>query len=254
MRIFNLQLWSSILLISSSQHCIAAPTSGGPSLDAFHLILEAGLVVKLVLLLLLIASVLSWAIIVMKYKTLKAAKNDSQAFLNMFWYAQNLEEVHEKAEQFKQAPVAQVFKAGYKELKKLAQLEMKSDQMRAEGLQNVSRSLQRTTMVEISNLESAVQFLATIGSAGPFVGLFGTVWGIMHSFQGIGATGAANLAVVAPGISEALIATAIGLAAAIPAVIAYNFFVGRIKAVAMQIDTFNQDFLNIVQRSFMKVQ
>ncbi|MEW6058258.1 MAG: protein TolQ [Bdellovibrionota bacterium] len=218
------------------------------------LILQSGFVVKLVLASLLLASVVSWAVIFMKNKAFRAAKKQSQAFLNTFWYGQDLEEIFSKVEQYPQSPVANVFKAGFKELKKLSQLEGKAEALRQDGLANVSRALTRATLSEISNLEIAVGILATVGSATPFVGLFGTVWGIMNSFQGIGTTGNANLAVVAPGISEALIATAAGLAAAIPAVMAYNYFVAKIKSMATEMDTFTQDFLNIVQRSLMKAQ
>ncbi|HRK02296.1 MAG TPA: MotA/TolQ/ExbB proton channel family protein [Oligoflexia bacterium] len=149
-----------------------------------------------------------------------------------------------------QGAVAAVFKAGYKELKKISQIDARN--VRTESIANIHRALGRTALAETHGLEKMVGFLATIGSAAPFVGLFGTVWGIMNSFQGIGATGNANLAVVAPGISEALIATAAGLAAAIPSVMAYNYFVGRIKSIATEMDTFSQDFLNIVQRSMLK--
>lgn len=221
--------------------------------SAIDLALHSGIIVKFVLLFLLGASVFSWSIILMKRKTMRLAKKESQAFLNAFWYGQSLEDIFEKAEkQFAHAPVASVFKAGYKELKKISQIESKSERARFEGVVNISRALSRTSLTEVSNLESMLGFLATVGSAAPFIGLFGTVWGIMNSFQGIGATGNANLAVVAPGISEALIATAAGLAAAIPSVMAYNYFVGRIKSLATEMDTFSQDFLNIVQRSMLK--
>lgn len=224
----------------------------GMNLSALDLVLHAGLMVKFVLLSLLASSVLSWTVIVMKNKTLKLARKQSQAFLNTFWYGQDLEEIFSKSEQYPHSPVANVFKAGFKELKKLSQLDGKNEAVKGEGIENVARALNRATMAEISALESRVGLLATVGSATPFIGLFGTVWGIMNSFQGIGAMGSANLAVVAPGISEALIATAAGLAAAIPAVMFYNYFVGRIKMLATEMDTFSQDFLNIVQRSLMK--
>ena len=244
---------------------LAAPmvVQTGLQTGPLDLILNSGLIVKLVLLCLLGASALSWGIIFTKFKSLKTAKKQSTAFLNTFWYGQDLDEVYAKSEGYTLSPVANVFKAGFKELKKLSQvasqstsLETKetlsSHSLKNEGIQNISRALYRATLTEMSILESRVSILATIGSATPFVGLFGTVWGIMNSFQGIGATGAANLSVVAPGISEALIATAVGLAAAIPAVIAYNFFVGKIKSLATDVDTFSQDFLNLIQRSFLK--
>lgn len=232
----------------------AVTVNAGLQTSPLDLILQAGFVVKLVLLSLLLSSVLSWTVIVMKQKTLKLARKESQAFLNTFWYGQDLEEIYSKSDQYANSPVANVFKAGFKELKKISQLEGKAGGMKSEGLDNISRALTRATMAEIGSLETRVGILATIASATPFIGLFGTVWGIINSFQGIGATGAANLAVVAPGISEALIATAAGLAAAIPAVMAYNYFIGRIKTLATEMDTFSHDFLNIVQRSLLKAQ
>ena len=134
-----------------------------------------------------------------------------------------------------------------KELKRLSNTELEA--IRHEGVENVHRALLRASNTEIAALERQVGWLATTASAAPFIGLFGTVWGIMNSFQNIGATGAANLAVVAPGISEALITTATGIGAAIPAVIAYNHFAGQIKRLATDMDCFAHDFLNIVQRS-----
>lgn len=230
--------------------------SSGLQTSAIDLVLQSGFIAKLVLLALMIASVLSWSVIFMKHKSLKIARKESQAFLNTFWYGQDLEDIYAKSEQYTRSPVAAVFKAGFKELKKLSQISEgtsdKPDLLKNDGLDNISRALNRATMSEIGNLESAVGLLATVASATPFIGLFGTVWGIMSSFQGIGATGSANLAVVAPGISEALITTAAGLAAAIPAVMFYNYFVGRIKTLGTEMDVFSQDFLNIVQRSLMK--
>lgn len=229
----------------------AVAVNPGIQMNALDLVWNSGFIVKMVLFFLLAASVFSWAVILMKHRALRLAQKESAAFLNTFWYGQDLDEIYNKSEQYRFSPVASVFKSGFKELKKLSQLE-KSSAIKSEGIDNISRALSRATMSEVTQLEKAVSLLATVGSAAPFVGLFGTVWGIMNSFQGIGATGNANLAVVAPGISEALIATAAGLAAAIPAVIAYNYFVGRIKTLAIDMDTFSQDFLNIVQRSLMK--
>lgn len=226
--------------------------NSGLQTSAIDLVLQSGLIAKLVLLSLVGASVFSWTIIFMKHKKMKQAKTESAAFLNTFWHGQDLEEIYNKSEQYHHSPVANVFKAGFKELKKISQIEPKTDLIKSEGIQNIARALNRTSLAEISFLETKVTVLATVASATPFIGLFGTVWGIMNSFQGIGATGSANLAVVAPGISEALITTAAGLAAAIPAVMAYNYFVNRIKIFAVEMDTFSQDFLNIVQRSLMK--
>jgi biopolymer transport protein TolQ len=158
-----------------------------------------------------------------------------------------MDEIYQGIDQYGRSPVAAVFRSGMKELRKLPGTSDPS--MASLEVENVSRSLSRAGNEEVSTLEKHITWLATTASAAPFVGLFGTVWGIMTSFQSIGASGSANLAVVAPGISEALIATAAGIGAAIPAAIFYNFFLNQIKRIALDIDGFNQDFLNIVRRS-----
>jgi biopolymer transport protein TolQ len=150
-----------------------------------------------------------------------------------------------------------MFNEGYGELKKL--MEKGEDPEEPDGIStdpggidNIARALRRATTSEITRLEKYLTFLATTGATAPFIGLFGTVWGIMTAFKGIGETGSASLAVVAPGIAEALIATAIGLAAAIPAVMGYNHFQHKIKVVISEMDSFATEFLNIVQRTFAK--
>src|SRR5262249_47311160 len=143
-------------------------------------------------------------------------------FLNVFWHGKNIEEIFAKSEKFPASPVATVFKAGVKELKKVNSSDSDADS--AGKIDNIHRALLRSSTAEVAALETSLGWLATTASAAPFIGLFGTVWGIMNSFQSIGATGAANLATVGPGISEALITTATGIAAAIPAVVAYNHF------------------------------
>jgi biopolymer transport protein TolQ len=211
------------------------------------LISHAGPLAMFVLLLLLVASVLCWALIFMKLRQLRSAGKENSQFLNVFWHGKSIEEIFGKADKYGRSPVAAVFKSGVKELKKVSGADGRGlDQL---GIENVSRSLNRATASEVATMEKHLGWLATTASAAPFVGLFGTVWGIMNSFQSIGATGAANLAVVAPGISEALIATAAGIGAAIPAVVGYNYFVNQIRRFAVDMECFSQDFLNIVQRS-----
>jgi biopolymer transport protein TolQ len=212
------------------------------------LINQAGIVAKFVLLLLLSSSVVCWAIIISKWRVLRLAMKQNENFIQMFWNSKSLEDIATKSEKFPGSPVASVFKNGVKEMKKLSGSDAISA-VSSDRIENIYRALIRASTTEISTLEKHVGWLATTASAAPFVGLFGTVWGIMNSFQNIGATGAANLAVVAPGISEALITTATGIAAAIPAVIAYNYFAGQIKRVATDMECFSQDFINIVQRS-----
>lgn len=214
-----------------------------------HLIAESGPMAKLVLLILGLSSVVCWTIIFSKWRTLKRALNENALFLNTFWQSKNLDEILSKSEAFGNSPIASVFKFGVKELKKLNTEELSA--AGASKVENMHRALARASNTEIATLEKNVSWLATTASAAPFVGLFGTVWGIMNSFQSIGATGAANLAVVAPGISEALITTATGIGAAIPAIIAYNHFAGQIKRIAVDIECFSQDFINIVQRSVL---
>ncbi|MFH1132740.1 MAG: MotA/TolQ/ExbB proton channel family protein, partial [Pseudomonadota bacterium] len=151
-----------------------------------------------------------------------------------------------------QSPISQVFKAGYVELGRIKSTEEASTSGWLGDMQTIERALDRAETTEMTKLESMLPFLATTGSAAPFIGLFGTVWGIMNSFRNIGAKGAANLATVAPGIAEALIATAIGLMAAIPAVVAYNYFLRRVKVLSAEMDSFSNDFLNIIKRHFFK--
>lgn len=214
------------------------------SLSALDLILNAGWVVKFVMLGLFASSVGSWAIILLKRQLLKQAQKQNDLFLQGFWGGWNLSEAFSKAADYPLSPVAKSFQTAIRELRKLGEGKEENG-LRADI---VIRSLKRSNTTELAALEHSISWLATVASSAPFVGLFGTVWGIMNSFQSIGATGNANLASVAPGISEALIATAIGLAAAIPAAIAYNYLNSKIRAQALTLDTFNQDLLNLLQR------
>ncbi len=223
-----------------------------------ELVLEAGPVVKLVLLILAFLSIFTWAIIFFKFRAIRNARAESRQFLDVFWESKKLDSIYDTSEELSSSPVAAVFKAGYQELIRLKKANPTGSPSAREslgpepgGLGNISRAMQKATMSEINQLERFLTFLATTGSAAPFIGLFGTVWGIMDSFRSIGVMGSANLTVVAPGISEALIATAMGLFAAIPAVMAYNFFVNRIKTLVNEMDIFSSEFLNIVERHFL---
>jgi biopolymer transport protein TolQ len=224
-------------------------------LNYLDVIRSAGAVELSVLLLLLGASVASWAIIVRKYFQLKIAQQQSAAFLDGFWQSKRLDAIFENAEKRPASPVSQVFRAGYIELTKLTQQPSNDGSAMSErlgGIENVERSLNRAQVTELTHLESSISFLGTTASAAPFVGLFGTVWGIMNAFSEIYAQGNANLATVAQPISRALVAPAFGLFAAIPAVVAYNSFVSRIKVLDSQMQEFTSDFLNIVKRHFFK--
>lgn len=218
---------------------------------------DASPVVMGTLFFLLLFSVVSWFIIGYKGFYLWRAHAESVSFLDTFWQSKRLDEIYHASTAFKRSPVSQVFRAGYVELTKLKGQDDANKTMSASlgGLENVERSLRRASTAEITHLESLIPFLATIGSTAPFVGLFGTVWGIMNAFVNINALsggGEVSLAVVSGPIAEALIATAIGLFAAIPAVIAYNYFVNRIKVLGAEMDNFSADFLNIVKRHFLK--
>ncbi len=217
------------------------------------IILGAGIVVKLVLLLLLSFSIVSWAIILFKFFQVQRAKNESERFMDFFWKSKRFDSIASQVERFANSPLTVLFNEGYSELKKVVDSDSKSDGSALStdlgGVENVSRALRRATNSEITRLEKYLTFLATTGSTSPFIGLFGTVWGIMTAFEGIGKTGSASLAVVAPGIAEALIATAIGLVAAIPAVMAYNHFQHKLRVLINEMDSFSTEFLNIVQRN-----
>lgn len=223
------------------------------SIDA---IFQASPVVQLTLLMLIVMSVFCWAIGYMKYQTFRKMKDADELFLNKFWKVNSLDNLYEDIDQYKDSSVARVFKAAYLEMKKIAESPLmtkgEGDKPILSGIDNLERVLNKSAENEIAKLESRLTVLATTGSTGPFIGLFGTVWGIMGSFHKIGQTGSASLAVVAPGISEALIATAIGLGAAIPAVVLYNNFISKIRKQEVTLNNFNADFLNIVKRNFFQ--
>lgn len=229
---------------------------GHETISIFQMISGAGLIVKFVLLILLGFSVSSWAIIVIKFRMIGRAQKETIVFIDIFWKSRNLADAYTKARQLKESTVASVFRTAYMELKRITNLNS-NESGRASldsrsGLDNIRRVLRRSTSEEINRMVQLVPFLATAGSTAPFIGLFGTVWGIMNSFQGIAQKGSANLAVVAPGIAEALIATAVGLAVAIPSVIAYNFFSQKIKIIDSELKNFAADFLNIVERDILR--
>lgn len=228
-------------------------------LSISDMILHAGPVGQFVMLTLLLFSITSWSIVFMKAKLFRKVKIDSEDFLETFWSSTNLSEAHKAAEEFEYSPEAAVFFAGYSELQKItASRNRKEGQETTESLDmqlatmnNLKRSMRKAHFQHINQLGASLPFLATTGSATPFIGLFGTVWGIMASFHDIGQRGSASLAVVAPGISEALVATAAGLAVAIPAVIAYNHFSNKLDGVDSEIENFSTDFLNLVERDLL---
>lgn len=229
--------------------------------DLFHMLMSAGPVVKAVLLLLLFFSTTSWAIMFIKYRYIRKAYRDSVDFTDIFWQCRNLTDAFAKAKLFKASPVARIFITGYMEIKKFETTASGSSDGQGGSLthqpgynvmSSVQRALRRSITVEIRRLTQLVPFLATAGNTAPFIGLFGTVWGIMNTFHGIGMSKSASLAVVAPGISEALVATAAGLAVAIPSVMAYNYFTDRIRGLDSELQSFAADLLNIIERDIQK--
>lgn len=221
-----------------------------PALNPFQLVLDGGPVTITVLLILLAFSLVSWAIIFSKWTTLRRAESHSEAFLEIFRRSKKFSEVHAVCHQLRTSPLVGLFLSGYNELNYQLKSKEGERESRVTNLESVARSLVRASNTEVMKLEKRLPFLATTGSATPFIGLFGTVWGIMNAFQRIGAIQSANIAVVAPGVSEALIATAAGLAAAIPAVIFYNFFLNWVKRLSTQMDDFALEYINIIERNF----
>ncbi len=211
------------------------------------MILSASLIVQLVMLLLLSASVSSWAIIVRKRRVLRQAVAGSDAFETSFWSGGDLAAIYRDVMRGGTPPsdMAGLFEAGFREFRRLTeQPGMSPDQI----LESVRRSMHVAQMREMDRLEESLSTLATIGSTSPYVGLFGTVWGIMNSFRGLGNVQSATLAVVAPGIAEALVATAIGLFAAIPAVIAYNRYADKVSRLEVRYDSFIEEFFSVLER------
>jgi biopolymer transport protein TolQ len=228
---------------------IAGTVLGGrlASLNLLDLIWQASWLVQLVILLLATASVVSWAAIVFKWRELSAAEQDSEAFLEAY-HEGSWDTAYEAARNLDRSPLSAIFLVAHGELKRFAKYRRSAEGIDEAQLRGVSRQIAWATTQEALRLESRLPLLATIGSATPFVGLFGTVVGIINAFTGIGAAGSASLAVVAPGIAEALIATAIGLFAAIPATIFYNVFVSRLRDLQEAIRLFASELESDVGR------
>jgi len=222
------------MIISHSP--LSAYVIGG---EVFNLIRQTGAVAQIVLVILLIFSIMSWSIILTKWAAIKRARAQSGRFLRAFRKAQRLQDIAAISDQFKPSPLVAVFDNAY-------------DEYRRQGDSNipaVQRAAQIGASEELSRLERKLPWLATTGAVAPFVGLFGTVWGIIDAFNGLGDAGAATLRAVAPGISEALITTAAGLFAAIPAVIAYNQFTHSMREFGARMDDFSMELLNFIERT-----
>ena len=212
---------------------------------------QGGIIVFFVLLILVACSVFAWALVVAKYLHLKRLAGTSEAFAKSFWDSRSLNDLNSRLNDFPYSPVKEVFRIGYAELVRGSQLRDQSGatpMVIHAAVENLGRALNKARNAERRRMETYLPTLAIIASTSPFIGLFGTVWGIMGAFEGIARSGSASLAAVAPGISEALIATAFGLAAAIPAVVGFNIANARIRGLSSFIDGFSSDFMNIVER------
>ena len=205
----------------------------------FTLFLKADFVVKFVIIILIAASIYSWAIIIEKYKLFKKINGSSSIFEEQFWSSKSADSLYKKLEGYDEDPMANVFKAGMNFM-------IKNKSRSASNQERVLQALSGSIDKEMEVVEKKLTFLATVGSTAPFIGLFGTVWGIMNSFQSIAISKNTSLAIVAPGIAEALFATALGLLAAIPAVVAYNKFTSDSRKYSARLENFSQSFISII--------
>jgi biopolymer transport protein TolQ len=249
----GLAICTTLVYAASEAAGVPYQRTGG----VLEMVSHAGPVVKFVLFSLLVLSIACWCVILLKARLFRRAGGESREFIELFRQRKNYVGVYRDSEYLEDSHLAQIFRTGYAELNRLSKsLETKSLQDLKVNpeilLENVERAIQGGIMAERQRFERFLPLLATTGSTAPFIGLFGTVWGIMVSFQDIGMKGAANLAVVAPGISEALVATAMGLAAAIPAVVAYNQFANRIRRIESEMNHFSAEFLNLLKRDLMR--
>ena len=223
---------------------------GGFRGEVWELIINAGIVVKIVLGILLLFSIVSWAIILFKFRVIRLARKENVVFLRMFWEGREISRIYNDSKRLKYSPIAEIFRAGYKEREKFKEITPNSNSVTLLA-SHVHRGLKQAFLSETLRLEKALTFLATTGNTTPFIGLFGTVWGIMDAFRQIGYKGSTSLATVAPGISESLIATAAGLAAAIPAVVAYNYYLNQIGIITAEMESFMNEFLNLTERRWI---
>ena len=242
------------LLGSAAQHTLSQP-------NILEMITGSGPVVQAVLYLLVLFSITSWAIVFFKFRQLRRTRRESEQFTVVFWETKNLSSIHTVSLEMKDSSTAQIFRAGYQELMRITRAQKRPqdpahkpdsfEDIDEGGVENVERAMRRAAREQLTRLESGLTFLATTASTAPFIGLFGTVWGIMNAFLGLSATTTSTIQAVAPGIAEALIATAIGLAAAIPSVVAYNHFSRQVRLASLGMENFLAEFLNIAERPFL---
>ena len=225
-----------------------------PAVEIIKFFLQTGWVAKIVLVILIIFSLASWSVILGKWRELGAARRASNKFLKVFREAARLNEAAASAPKYRSSPLAGMFQAGYTELEaQIRAVRREADpgsSLKLKSITGIQRSLERARGAELERLQRALPMLATTASATPFIGLFGTVWGIMNTFHAIGVTGSTSIVTVAPGIAEALVNTAAGLLAAIPAVVAYNHLLAKVRIMGRMMDDFELEFLNLVERNF----
>lgn len=221
-------------------------------LSLWSMLFASGPIVQLVLWLLIGLSIWSWTITIAKYLQFRRAKSDTEEFSDIFWETRNFTRVDDSSRRLAASPLAQVFNCGFRELNHLVQEGGQIRDPNDSDLNTVERVLRRAELEESTRLEKGITFLATVASSAPFIGLFGTVWGIMNAFHGLSSMKTTTLQAVAPGISEALVATAVGLAAAIPAAVAYNYFTVTIRHFRESMEKFSEEFLSIAARYHAK--
>ena len=246
-----------ILILLIPHWILAEQALPHSNVNIIYSILHANLFVQATFIILVFMSVFSWGIILTKRKTFRMIDIYNAPFQDIFQKANNLQSIYEISGKYTKSSLATIFRAGYNEIhristSKLTESEAQKSDSLFTGIDNLERALNKAISNEISAMEDKLTFLATTGSVSPFIGLFGTVFGIMDAFQKIGQMGSASLAVVAPGISEALIATGIGLFAAIPASVFYNHYITKVKQFELSFNNFKTDFLNIAKRNFFK--
>ena len=244
--------WQPFVGVADS---VATPLrDAGQEVALWHLMLGSGWMVRLVLLSLVGCSIGSWGIAIAKVREMRRAGQQSIRFIEVFWDAKNLAAIQAASADLRDSPVAQVFRAGHQELLRYTRARRGGEEESefGGGMENVQRAIMRARTEEVTRLERGLTFLATTASTAPFIGLFGTVWGIMTAFIGLSSATSSSIQAVAPGIAEALIATAVGLAAAIPAVVMHNRFARQVRVLTADMDTFASEFLNIAERHLLR--
>ena len=225
----------------------AVTSPANPSV--IDLVLQAGPVGKATLLVLLVASIVSWGIILERARTFRRARRETQAFLAKFHSGSRLSDLRDQAQKWTRSPVVGLFKAAFHEVSQLSMDASGAGRaLDDDAVEDVTRMISRAAAANLRDIERSLTFLATTASTAPFIGLFGTVWGIMDAFHAIGLSGATNIQSYAPGIAEALIATAAGLAAAVPAAVGYNYFLRQVRITSIEMEEFEYDFIHLLQK------